>query len=92
MVAAYARPYALFTLVGIASEDDLDAPDLPTTGLSLDAQSAPPAPQRAPGTLHQPITEVASGKPCGSPINGLVPNGPSRQPYRLARRRTFGLS
>ena len=63
MVAAYARPYALFTLVGIASEDDLDAPDLPTTGLSLDAQSAPPAPQRAPGTLHQPITEVASGKP-----------------------------
>jgi hypothetical protein len=24
----YARPYALFTLVGIAGEDDLDAPDL----------------------------------------------------------------
>ena len=37
----YARRYALFTLVGIAGEDDLDAPDLPvnttdsgTTGLS----------------------------------------------------------
>ena len=28
----YARRYALFTLVGIAGEDDLDAPDLPTTG------------------------------------------------------------
>jgi hypothetical protein len=30
MVAAltYARRYALFTLVGIAGEDDLDAPDL----------------------------------------------------------------
>src|SRR6476660_4458967 len=26
----YARRYALFTLVGIASEDDLDAPDLAT--------------------------------------------------------------
>ena len=26
----YARRYALFTLVGIAGEDDLDAPDLPT--------------------------------------------------------------
>ena len=26
----YARSYALFTLVGIAGEDDLDAPDLPT--------------------------------------------------------------
>src|SRR2546423_9529496 len=33
----YARRYALFTLVGIAGEDDLDAPDLctpqPTTGV-----------------------------------------------------------
>jgi hypothetical protein len=27
----YARRYALFTLVGIAGEDDLDAPDLATT-------------------------------------------------------------
>src|SRR4029078_7319589 len=27
----YARRYALFTLVGIAGEDDLDAPDLPST-------------------------------------------------------------
>jgi len=26
----YARRYALFTLVGIAGEDDLDAPDLTT--------------------------------------------------------------
>ena len=26
----YARRYALFTLVGIAGEDDLDAPDLPS--------------------------------------------------------------
>ena len=25
----YARRYALFTLVGIAGEDDIDAPDLP---------------------------------------------------------------
>src|SRR6476659_188171 len=29
----YARRYALFTLVGIAGEDDLDAPDLPTVHL-----------------------------------------------------------
>jgi hypothetical protein len=28
----YARRYALFTLVGIAGEDDLDAPDLPLQG------------------------------------------------------------
>jgi hypothetical protein len=30
----YARRYALFTLVGIAGEDDLDAPDLPVLELS----------------------------------------------------------
>jgi hypothetical protein len=39
----YARRYALFTLVGIAGEDDLDAPDLctapPTTAARTDAGS-----------------------------------------------------
>src|SRR3954447_6631536 len=34
----YARRYSLFTLVGIAGEDDLDAPDL----LTLDAQEGSP--------------------------------------------------
>src|SRR5467141_159934 len=34
----YARRYALFTLVGIAGEDDLDAPDLP--GMNLDGGTA----------------------------------------------------
>jgi hypothetical protein len=34
----YARRYALFTLVGIAGEDDLDAPDLP--GMKLDGGAA----------------------------------------------------
>jgi hypothetical protein len=37
-VLTYARRYALFTLVGIAGEDDLDAPDLAV-------QSVPPSPQ-----------------------------------------------
>jgi hypothetical protein len=36
----YARRYALFTLVGIAGEDDLDAPDLPIT----DLQGGPASP------------------------------------------------
>jgi ERF superfamily len=45
----YARRYTLFTLVGIAGEDDLDAPDLcvprPVTGPSPSgAQLSPPAP------------------------------------------------
>jgi hypothetical protein len=38
----YARRYALFTLVGIAGEDDLDAPDLCYPGSSSTA--TPPAP------------------------------------------------
>src|SRR5947207_2471216 len=36
-------PYALFTLVGIAGEDDLEAPDLPTAGLSAEVQQNPPS-------------------------------------------------
>jgi ERF superfamily protein len=42
----YARRYALFTLVGIAGEDDLDAPDL-----------CPPPPVTAAGTGRGSITE-----------------------------------
>jgi ERF superfamily len=43
----YARRYALFTLVGIAGEDDLDAPDLPLLKLNgvahADPTESPPA-------------------------------------------------
>ena len=41
----YARRYALFTLVGIAGEDDLDAPDLAFQTKPLDTQK-PPVVQR----------------------------------------------
>ena len=39
----YARRYALFTLVGIAGEDDIDAPDLmaPASGRSDDVEPVP---------------------------------------------------
>jgi hypothetical protein len=37
----YARRYALFTLVGIAGEDDIDAPDLTTPPVSQDESSHP---------------------------------------------------
>ena len=42
----YARRYALFTLVGIAGEDDLDAPDLPT--LELKGEVGDQLPNRPP--------------------------------------------
>jgi ERF superfamily len=65
----YARRYALFTLVGIAGEDDLDAPDLPvnttdsgTTGLShpermnegAKAAATPPGPAVGNGSRRKP--------------------------------------
>ena len=50
----YARRYALFTLVGIAGEDDLDAPDLPNAGRSAEEQNNPPSAQPIPSGLDQP--------------------------------------
>jgi ERF superfamily len=59
----YARRYALFTLVGIAGEDDLDAPDLcdgprspapPADERSLKpGHGLPPVQQRKPGNGHR---------------------------------------
>ena len=54
----YARRYALFTLVGIAGEDDLDAPELP-----FEPQPKP-SPERSrpgpgkPSTVHSPRKAV----------------------------------
>jgi hypothetical protein len=56
----YARRYALFTLVGIAGEDDLDAPDLCDEPLSLSVvdrsfkptEHQPRMPPRTPGDGH----------------------------------------
>jgi hypothetical protein len=42
----YARRYALFTLVGIAGEDDLDAPDLNTPGPAEAGAEKPPPNRR----------------------------------------------
>ena len=49
----YARRYALFTLVGIAGEDDLDAPDLGAGGNS----------DTNPGLDIQPSTKPATNEP-----------------------------
>lgn len=52
----YARRYALFALVGIAGEDDLDAPD---------AVTGPPAagPQAAPGATPKPAKGLLNRAP-----------------------------
>jgi ERF superfamily len=57
----YARRYALFTLVGIAGEDDLDAADL--------CAAPPPPPMSAANRLLKPISDQ-SRVPSRSPGNG----------------------
>jgi hypothetical protein len=68
----YARRYALFTLVGIAGEDDLDAPDLCDRPLlaaerpfkSIDHQSRMPA--RTPGDGHDRVAALSWNAPSSS--------------------------
>ena len=59
----YARRYTLFTLVGIAGEDDRDAPDLVTPN----SQTAPPG--RAAGSGNHPSSRPA--------ISGRAPPAPT---------------
>ena len=58
----YARRYALFTLVGIAGEDDLDAPDLPT----LIPREAP-----APSEWPEPPAHRSGGPVRGRPRSAI---------------------
>src|SRR5437870_258911 len=72
----YARRYALFTLVGIAGEDDLDAPELcasaPATGAlvkagSVGAAGKPAADRGVPRSHGNPRTRAAA-KPPSPPV------------------------
>jgi ERF superfamily len=54
----YARRYALFTLVGIAGEDDLDAPDLGATS-KTEVAAPPRSDQRSQPTGTEAIAEGA---------------------------------
>src|ERR1700759_1497437 len=72
----YARRYALFTLVGIAGEDDLDAPDLLPAVVPPASQNGPQRPDQAPGgVLHRP-----SAQPAGRPRQGLEKRAPGGRP------------
>jgi hypothetical protein len=68
----YARRYALFTLVGIAGEDDLDAPDLPVLKLNGGTSSA--------GALE---TNVAA--PSTNPMVPTETRSPRRTSLRPAK-------
>jgi hypothetical protein len=63
----YARRYALFTLVGIAGEDDLDAHDLAPAVVPPASQNGPQRADQGPGGyLHQPSPSQAASPPLQS--------------------------
>jgi hypothetical protein len=72
----YARRYALFTLVGIAGEDDLDAPDLggqPVEGIGKSGNGFDPKHRNGNGA-DQPLGRFAgSRKPWSPPKQPLEP-------------------
>ena len=72
----YARRYALFTLVGIAGEDDLDAPDL-----NPNFEGAPKI-DLAPN-IHLPSTEPEPSAPDGNTLDLKIGS------YDTGGRRTF---
>jgi hypothetical protein len=51
----YARRYALFALVGIAGEDDLDAPDLLIPTSRASRSEKPQGPTNSLGNQHRPV-------------------------------------
>jgi hypothetical protein len=65
----YARRYALFTLVGIAGEDDLDAPDL---NGGLGGALTTPIESDQPGQQSDPGQSAASQSGYKSPVSDLA--------------------
>ena len=73
----YARRYALFTLVGIAGEDDLDAPDLThgtgqataSNGQSKPSQDAGSTPGHSNGSARKP-RPPSEADPCARSLGG----------------------
>src|SRR5262245_40116170 len=63
----YARRYALFTLVGIAGEDDLDAPDLCGGPLPAPKVEVDPSSMAQDGQLRRPPGRPFEGRARGGP-------------------------
>jgi ERF superfamily len=64
----YARRYALFTLVGIAGEDDLDAPDLEDAPKTDDGQTPRPAGGKPNGHAFPADLSAQEGARGGKPV------------------------
>jgi len=81
----YARRYALFTLVGIAGEDDLDAPDLAVTAGPTEAHNGPARTGNGHG-LANPSPDRQPLRPAGRRIRAEQP-----KPANLSAEAAAGL-
>ncbi len=75
----YARRYALFALVGIAGEDDLDAPDLVAEPLSAKSTDAASHHRTRPNGGDGQLGEKPSAKPRTEPSPSPVDSGLRRK-------------
>jgi hypothetical protein len=89
----YARRYGLFTLVGIAGEDDLDAPDLMTPTAPSFGSDRPPGKGNGHlngGSLNAPrladIGRIATGSDRGRLHKGVPPIGKAALPRDASAR------
>ena len=81
----YARRYALFTLVGIAGEDDLDAPDLGMDTTSAVELARPPdhRKQRNGQPAGTPHVSAGGGKLAGLSTKSVLGEQLSASRYQL---------
>jgi len=80
----YARRYALFTLVGIAGEDDVDAPDLLPPEQQTSGPEKPKGNSSLNGGQHQPASPAVA-RP--APKTRLAPVAPALGPEASAQLR-----
>jgi hypothetical protein len=76
----YARRYALFTLVGIAGEDDLDAPDF---GVPIDTDVGAASEAKA-GQVRSPDRRPANGHALDFGMSSAIPHRRRLPPARAA--------
>src|SRR3982074_1861629 len=69
----YARRYALFTLVGIAGEDDLDAPDLGPAACSLPRPASPAGQSSRPRNGQSSVPARPGGNGSAAAANKSEP-------------------
>jgi len=84
----YARRYALFTLVGIAGEDDLDAPDLEAVAGTKVYPPNGSAGQASNGHVH--ATGASGNSRRQAPVGRLVPPIPAADLSAQLRDRLLG--